>query len=85
MADEEDYTIENSDAGAALATPISAGELKKGGYMLIKGRPCKILSISVSKTGKVRSCERATPSRNIIFYSSPLFASSLINLLLIPC
>ena len=50
--DDEDYTIENSDAGAALATPISAGELKKGGYMLIKGRPCKILSISVSKTGK---------------------------------
>merc|ERR1739838_279388 len=24
----------------------------KGGYMMIKGKPCKVLSISVSKTGK---------------------------------
>merc|ERR1712151_1388672 len=32
--------------------PCEAGQIKKGGYMMIKGRPCKILSISVSKTGK---------------------------------
>jgi translation initiation factor 5A len=52
MSDDEDYKIENSDAGAALEIPCAAGEIKKGGYMCIKGRPCKVLSISVSKTGK---------------------------------
>jgi translation initiation factor 5A len=50
--DDADYTIENSDAGASLFIPCAAGEIKKGGYMCIKGRPCKVLSISVSKTGK---------------------------------
>merc|ERR1712071_114640 len=33
-------------------TPCEAGQIKKGGYMMIKGKPCKVLSISVSKTGK---------------------------------
>jgi translation initiation factor 5A len=27
-------------------------QIKKGGYMMIKGFPCKVLQISVSKTGK---------------------------------
>jgi translation initiation factor 5A len=53
MSDEEqDYAIENADAGASLEIPMEAGQVKKGGYMNIKGRPCKVLSISVSKTGK---------------------------------
>mmetsp|Transcript_17418 Transcript_17418/g.20870 ORF Transcript_17418/g.20870 Transcript_17418/m.20870 type:complete len:160 (-) Transcript_17418:138-617(-) len=51
MSDSE-YAIESSDAGASATIPIEAGQLKKGGHMMIKGKPCKILSISVSKTGK---------------------------------
>mmetsp|Transcript_26075 Transcript_26075/g.36541 ORF Transcript_26075/g.36541 Transcript_26075/m.36541 type:complete len:160 (+) Transcript_26075:115-594(+) len=51
MSDTE-YAIESSDAGASATIPIEAGQLKKGGHMMIKGKPCKILSISVSKTGK---------------------------------
>lgn len=52
MADEEDYNIESVDAGASATIPMEAGQIKKGGHMMIKGKPCKVLSISVSKTGK---------------------------------
>ncbi|GKZ00017.1 hypothetical protein MPSEU_000955100 [Mayamaea pseudoterrestris] len=52
MADEDDFHIEVADAGSALVIPCEAGQIKKGGYMMIKGNPCKVLQISVSKTGK---------------------------------
>mmetsp|Transcript_16562 Transcript_16562/g.30968 ORF Transcript_16562/g.30968 Transcript_16562/m.30968 type:complete len:161 (-) Transcript_16562:65-547(-) len=52
MSDDNEYAIENADAGASLEIPMEAGQVKKGGYMNIKGRPVKVLSISVSKTGK---------------------------------
>ncbi|SPQ97359.1 Eukaryotic translation initiation factor 5A [Plasmodiophora brassicae] len=45
MADE-------SSENASKMTPIKAGSLKKGGYLQIKGHPCKIMSMSTSKTGK---------------------------------
>jgi len=50
--DEGDYVIEKVDAGASATIPMEAGQVKKGGFMMIKGKACKILSISVSKTGK---------------------------------
>jgi len=49
---DDDYEIEVTDAGASATIPMDAGQIKKGGFMMIKGRPCKVLSISVSKTGK---------------------------------
>mmetsp|Transcript_26293 Transcript_26293/g.57879 ORF Transcript_26293/g.57879 Transcript_26293/m.57879 type:complete len:159 (-) Transcript_26293:1497-1973(-) len=49
---DEDYVIESVDAGASSTIPMEAGQIKKGGHMMIKGKPCKVLSISVSKTGK---------------------------------
>ena len=49
---DEDYAIETTDAGASATIPMEAGQIKKGGYMMIKGRPCKVINISVSKTGK---------------------------------
>uniref|UniRef100_A0A7S3L130 Eukaryotic translation initiation factor 5A n=1 Tax=Amphora coffeiformis TaxID=265554 RepID=A0A7S3L130_9STRA len=53
MADDDhDYAIESADAGASTTIPMEAGQIKKGGYMMIKGKPCKVLNISVSKTGK---------------------------------
>ena len=51
MSDTE-YAIESTDAGASATIPCEAGQIKKGGFMMIKGKPCKVLSISVSKTGK---------------------------------
>lgn len=50
--DADEYHIESTDAGASDTIPMEAGQIKKGGYMMIKGNPCKVLSISVSKTGK---------------------------------
>mmetsp|Transcript_50982 Transcript_50982/g.94461 ORF Transcript_50982/g.94461 Transcript_50982/m.94461 type:complete len:160 (-) Transcript_50982:578-1057(-) len=52
MSDSEQYAMENADAGASETIPMEAGQIKKGGYMMIKGKPCKVVSISVSKTGK---------------------------------
>merc|ERR1712159_678058 len=51
MADDEE-TFEQADAGASLVYPMEAGQVRKGGYMVIKGFPCKVVEISVSKTGK---------------------------------
>ncbi|KAL7497465.1 hypothetical protein ACHAWT_007436 [Skeletonema menzelii] len=51
MSDNE-YNIESADAGASETIPMEAGQIKKGGFIMIKGKPCKVLNISVSKTGK---------------------------------
>jgi translation initiation factor 5A len=50
MSDDE--TFEQADAGSSDTYPVSAGNLKKGDCVVIKGRPCKIVDISTSKTGK---------------------------------
>ena len=42
MADE-DYTFESTDAGASETYPSEAGQIKKGGFIMIKGHPCKVL------------------------------------------
>merc|ERR1712178_516976 len=52
MADE-DYSVEAAgDAGAAATKPMEAGQVRKGGFIMIKGKPCKVLDVSTSKTGK---------------------------------
>ncbi|VDD76459.1 unnamed protein product [Mesocestoides corti] len=49
MGDEEFST---ADAGAANGTPIQCGGIKKGAFVIMKDRPCKIVDVSASKTGK---------------------------------
>lgn len=44
--------IVTADAGAADATPIQAGSVKKNSFVVLKGFPCKVVDISTSKTGK---------------------------------
>merc|ERR1711904_505305 len=52
MADE-DYRVDAAgDAGAAHTKPMEAGQVRKGGFIMIKGKPCKVLDVSTSKTGK---------------------------------
>eukprot|EP00439_Symbiodinium_sp_Y106_P011788 s7301_g1.t2 len=52
MADEDAHDFETGDAGAAHTYPQQAGEVRKGSHLMIKGRPCKCVEVSTSKTGK---------------------------------
>lgn len=40
------------DVGASPAYPVQCGALQKGVYVVLKDRPCRIMEINVSKTGK---------------------------------
>eukprot|EP00178_Gracilaria_changii_P027377 TRINITY_DN8720_c0_g1_i1.p2 TRINITY_DN8720_c0_g1~~TRINITY_DN8720_c0_g1_i1.p2 ORF type:complete len:145 (+),score=36.20 TRINITY_DN8720_c0_g1_i1:73-507(+) len=40
------------EGNASETVPIRAGEVKKGGYVMLKGFPCKVLEVTTSKTGK---------------------------------
>merc|ERR1712010_260935 len=52
MSDGENFEIETTDAGASATVSVEAGQIRKGGYIMIKGKPCKVRDVSVSKTGK---------------------------------
>ena len=52
MGDEEEQTFETTDAGASTTYPLEAGQIRKGGHIMIKGNPCKVIDVSTSKTGK---------------------------------
>merc|ERR1711998_470588 len=47
-----DFDMTRGGAGASKTFPIRAGEVRKGGHVLLKGKPCKVVSVSISKTGK---------------------------------
>jgi len=53
MSDEEHHDVhfESADAGASLTYPQQAGTVRKSGFLVIKGRPCKVADVSTSKTG----------------------------------
>ncbi|CAN1313888.1 Eukaryotic translation initiation factor 5A-3 [Linum perenne] len=52
MSDEEHQFESKADAGASKTYPQQAGTIRKNGYIVIKGRPCKVVEVSTSKTGK---------------------------------
>lgn len=52
MSDHDHETFESADAGASLTYPQQAGTIRKNGFMVAKGRPCKVVDVSTSKTGK---------------------------------
>lgn len=52
MADDNIEEFEQVSSGASTTYPLQCSALRKNGHVVIKGRPCKIVDMSTSKTGK---------------------------------
>mmetsp|Transcript_9738 Transcript_9738/g.13143 ORF Transcript_9738/g.13143 Transcript_9738/m.13143 type:complete len:156 (-) Transcript_9738:95-562(-) len=49
---EFDQDFEAVQDTASKVVPAQASAIRKGGHVVIKGRPCKVVETSTSKTGK---------------------------------
>ena len=50
MSDIEEFS--DVDAGASNTEALKAGKIRKGDFIVISGKPCKVAEVSTSKTGK---------------------------------
>lgn len=57
-AHAEQTTFESADAGASHTFPQTASAVRKGGFMVIKGRPCKARLAAPRPAAAALSCSR---------------------------
>lgn len=75
MADEIDFTT--GDAGASSTYPMQCSALRKNGFVVLKGRPCKIVEMSTSKTGKHGHAKvSALPDLSLLWDFDHLYSST---------
>ena len=48
--EDKDYSVSKTAAGASKTVPIRAGEVRKGGYVMLKGKPCKVCCFQFHST-----------------------------------
>lgn len=54
MSDNEEMmeSFQEVGSGTSLTYPLQCSALRKGGFVCLKGHPCKVVDMSTSKTGK---------------------------------
>jgi translation initiation factor 5A len=48
----EEVEFNNAGSGASSTYPMQCSALRKNGFVMLKARPCKIMEMTTSKTGK---------------------------------
>jgi translation initiation factor 5A len=56
----------DNSAAEEFLSPVQAHALKKGNYVLIKGHPCKVSEVKLSKTGKHGHMKARVSTRCIV-------------------
>lgn len=52
MEGEDEVEYQGGESNASTTYPMQCSALRKNGFVMIKSRPCKIVEMSTSKTGK---------------------------------